>query len=108
MGRKTDNDHADDEQQTTPNLIKPESQNNPNQDFDEHKFHDSLTHDTILPHRKRIRRDTLLSIQQQYVQPQQQSESTTTTTTVLDVSFSFERNNSKGQQLIVLFSSLSR
>jgi hypothetical protein len=69
MGRTTDIDNIDDEQQTTllSTQMEHESQSNPDDD-------DPLIHDTILPHRKRIRRDTLLSIQHQqqyYVQPQQ-------------------------------------
>lgn len=60
MGRRTDiSDHEDDDQQH-------ESQSNSNGTSEEEKFDsDQLIHDTILPHRKRIRRDTLLSIQQQ-------------------------------------------
>ncbi len=50
--------------------IKHESQNIlPNQDYYENKMDnndDPLIHDTILPHRKRIRKDPL-----QYVQSQQ-------------------------------------
>jgi hypothetical protein len=65
-------DNDDDEQQSTSSTSSirqaHESQmNNPNQNIDD----DPLIHDTILPHRKRVRRDTLLSIQQQhYIQPQ--------------------------------------
>ena len=73
MGRRTDidNDGDNDEQQTTSSFIRMEHESQINPDDD-----DPLIHDTILPHRKRIRRDTLLSIQQQqqqqnYVQPQQ-------------------------------------
>ncbi len=74
MGRRTDidNDGDDDEQQTTSSLIRMEHESQINPDDD-----DPLIHDTILPHRKRIRRDTLLSIQQQqnYVQHQQLNSS---------------------------------
>ena len=66
MGRKTDDDN--DEQQTNSSSIRMEHESQVTPDDD-----DPLIHDTILPHRKRIRRDTLLSIQQQqnYVQSQQ-------------------------------------
>ncbi|CAF3950166.1 unnamed protein product [Adineta steineri] len=85
MGRRTDIDNDDDEQQSTSSTsssstrLAHESQANIHQTIDEDKLdNDLLIHDTVLPHRKRIRRDTLLSIQQQhYVQPQQ-SESMTT------------------------------
>jgi hypothetical protein len=78
MGRRTEIDNDDDEQQSTSstssslNRLANESQMNTNRNLDEEKFDDdTLIHDTILPHRKRVRRDTLLSIQQQhYVQPQ--------------------------------------
>ncbi len=93
MGRKPDIDNDDDEQQSTSSTsslstrIAHESQVNPNRNLNEDKLDDDpLIHDTILPHRKRIRRDTLLSIQQQhYVQPQQ-SESITTCCKTEDVS----------------------
>jgi hypothetical protein len=85
MGRRTDIDNDDDEQQSTSSTssssirIAHESQMNLNQNVNEdNKFdEDPLIHDTILPHRKRIRRDTLLSIQQQqnYVQHQQLNSS---------------------------------
>jgi len=91
MGRRTDIDNDDDEQQstsstssssTTIRIAAHESQTNSNRNLDD----DPLIHDTILPHRKRVRRDTLLSIQQQhYVQPQQ-SESMTTCCKIEDVS----------------------
>lgn len=88
MGRRTDIDNDDDEQQSTSSTsssstrIAHESQMNSNQNLDD----DPLIHDTILPHRKRIRRDTLLSIQQQhYIQPQP-SESMTTSYKIEDVS----------------------
>lgn len=69
MGRRTDIDPEDDEQQsnssvsTTTTRLVHESQMQSN---DEKFVHDDdpLIHDTILPHRKRVRRDTLLSIQQ--------------------------------------------
>jgi hypothetical protein len=76
MGRKTDMIKDNDEQQSTsrmsPNLIKMDSQNNSNRDLYENQMNDNdpLTHDTILPHRKRIRKDTL-----QYIQSQQLSTS---------------------------------
>ena len=77
MGRRTEIDNDDDEQQSTSSTSSirqaHESQmTNSNRTIDEEKFDDDpLIHDTILPHRKRVRRDTLLSIQQQhYVQPQ--------------------------------------
>jgi len=93
MGRRTDIDNDDDEQQSTSSTsssstrLAHESQTNPNQNLYEDKLDDDLLiHDTVLPHRKRIRRDTLLSIQQQhYVQPQQ-SESMTTYCKINDVS----------------------
>jgi hypothetical protein len=93
MGRRTDIDNDDDEQQSTSSTssssirLAHESQTNPLRHFDEEKYDDDpLIHDTILPHRKRIRRETLLSIQQQhYVQPQQ-SESMTTYCKIEDVS----------------------
>jgi hypothetical protein len=93
MGRRTNLDNDDDEQQSTSSTsssstrIVHESQTNSNRNLDEDKFDDDpLIHDTILPHRKRIRRDTLLSIQQQhYIQPQQ-SESITTCCKIEDVS----------------------
>jgi hypothetical protein len=93
MGRRTDIDNDDDEQQSTSSTssssirLAHESQTNPLRNFDEEKYDDDpLIHDTILPHRKRIRRETLLSIQQQhYVQPQQ-SESMTTYCKIEDVS----------------------
>ena len=123
MGGRTDIDNDDNEQQTsstnvsrmTPtNLIKHESQTNPNQDFDENKMNDDddsdlLIRDTILPHRKRIRKDTL-----QYMQPQQ----STTSCKILYVSFYYffytlsELKKSiilvRRQVLIVLFSSVSQ
>ncbi|CAF0901894.1 unnamed protein product [Adineta steineri] len=87
MGRKTDinNDDDDDEQQSsssasrmTPNSNKHESQYNLYRNFGENKSNnhndddnDLLIHDTILPHRKRVRKDTL-----QYLQPQQSTNST--------------------------------
>ena len=37
---------------------------------------DLLIHDTILPHRKRIRKDTFLALQQQYLPTDQSSPST--------------------------------
>jgi hypothetical protein len=40
--------------------------------------HDLLIHDTILPHRKRIRKDTILSVQQQSMEPGQHSTTMTT------------------------------
>jgi hypothetical protein len=76
MRRKTDMIKDNDEQQSTsrmsPNLIKMDSQNNSNRDLYENQMNDNdpLTHDTILPHRKRIRKDTL-----QYIQSQQLSTS---------------------------------
>ncbi|CAF4151907.1 unnamed protein product, partial [Rotaria magnacalcarata] len=78
MGRRTDIIN-DDSEQHSGSLIRMahESQINSNRNSDEDKLYDDpLIHDTILPHRKRVRRETLLSIQQQnYCQPQQ-SEST--------------------------------
>ena len=78
MGRRTDIDNDDDEQQSTSSTstsssrMAHESQVNSERPFDDDKLDDDpLIHDTILPHRKRIRRDTLLSIQQQ---PQQQHQ----------------------------------
>ena len=86
MGRRTDVDHDDDEQQSSSSpsstRVAHESQTNLNRNFDEDKPDDDpLIHDTILPHRKRIRRDTLLSIQQQYYIQSHETESTPTTTT---------------------------
>ena len=53
--------------QASPNSIKHESQRNLNQDIDEHRINDDdsdpLIHDTILPYRKRVRKDTIQSIQ---------------------------------------------
>ncbi len=86
MGRKTDMIKDNDEQQSTsrmsPNLIKMDSQNNSNRDLYENQMNDNdpLTHDTILPHRKRIRKDTL-----QYIQSQQLS----TSDQIVDVSLIF-------------------
>ena len=92
MGRKTDmsndDDDDDDEQQSsstvsrmTPNSIKHESPYKFHRHFDENHMNDDgndlLIHDTILPHRKRVRKDTL-----QYFQHQQ----STATTEMLDVS----------------------
>jgi hypothetical protein len=89
MRRRTDidNDDNDEQQSTLSTRIAHESHSNSNPNLDEDKLDDDpLIHDTILPHRKRIRRDTLLSIQQQhYVQPQQ-SESITTCCKTEDVS----------------------
>lgn len=70
MGGRTDiSDHEDDDQQH-------ESQQNSNGTSEEEKFdNNQLIHDTILPHRKRVRRDTLLSIQQhQHQQTSNQSQ----------------------------------
>ncbi|CAF1686316.1 unnamed protein product [Adineta ricciae] len=96
MGRKADltNDDDDDAMHQSPsgltrlipNSTKHESQlNNPNshhRSCDENRLHDDgndlLIHDTILPHRKRVRKDTL-----QYLQPQQ---STMSSSEILDVS----------------------
>ncbi|CAF1684842.1 unnamed protein product, partial [Adineta ricciae] len=80
MGRRTDIDNDDDEQQSTSSTtsssstrLAHESQTNPNTNSDEDKLdNDLLIHDTVLPHRKRIRRDTLLSIQQPQHPHQQQ------------------------------------
>ncbi|CAF3410067.1 unnamed protein product [Rotaria sp. Silwood1] len=79
MIRRTDIINGDNEHQSNSSTsMVHESQANSNHNPNEDKLYDDpLIHDTILPHRKRIRRDTLLSIQQQsYIQPQQ-SESTT-------------------------------
>jgi hypothetical protein len=95
MGRKTDIDNDDDEQQSTSSTsssstttrIAHESQTNLNRNLDEDKLDDDpLIHDTILPHRKRVRRDTLLSIQQQHYVQAQQSELMTTCCKIEDVS----------------------
>jgi hypothetical protein len=92
MGRRTDMDNDDDEQQSTTSSssstrMAHESQINPNRNLDEDKSDDDpLIHDTILPHRKRVRRDTLLSIQQQYYIQPQQSESSSTCDKIHDVS----------------------
>ncbi len=91
MGRKTDVDNDDEQRslsrvsQMSPNSIKYESQNNSNRDLNEYKMNDNddndpLIHDSILPHRKRIRKDTL-----QYIQSQQSS----TSCKIVDVSFFF-------------------
>lgn len=72
MGRRTD---IDDEQQSTSSnssstRLVHESQMHSNEEkFDDDD--DPLIQDKILPHRKRVRRDTLLSIQQtqRYNQP---------------------------------------
>jgi hypothetical protein len=66
MGRKTDILN-DEKQQLSSDTIEHESQMNFNQDLD---LDDPLIHDTILPHRKRIRKDPL-----QYIQSQQSSTS---------------------------------
>jgi hypothetical protein len=87
MGRKTEFDN-DDEQQSLSNVSRMssyESQNNSNRDLNEYKMNDiddndPLIHDSILPHRKRIRKDTL-----QYIQSQQSS----TPCKIVDVSFFF-------------------
>ncbi len=87
MGRKTDIDN-DNEQQSLSNLSRMsshESQNNSNRNLNENQMNDiddndPLIHDSILPHRKRIRKDTL-----QYLQPQQSS----TSCKIVDVSYSF-------------------
>ncbi|CAF4096164.1 unnamed protein product [Rotaria sp. Silwood2] len=79
MIRRTDIIKGDNEHQSNLSTsMVHESQTNSNQNSNEDKLYDDqLIHDTILPHRKRIRRETLLSIQQQsYIQPQQ-AESTT-------------------------------
>jgi hypothetical protein len=93
MGRRVDIDNDDDEQQSTSSTsssrMAHESQVNIDRHSDDEKFdHDPLIHDTILPHRKRIRRDTLLSIQQQQQQHVQfQSlNSSTTSSNIKDVS----------------------
>lgn len=88
MGRRTDIDHDDDEQKSTSSTtstnssrIAQESSTNIDRNSDEEKFdQDPLIHDTILPHRKRIRRDALLSIQQQ-TQKNEHRVSTTTADT---------------------------
>jgi hypothetical protein len=59
------------------NSIQSELETKPNQDLDENSMNDPLIHDTVLPHRKRIRKDPL-----QYVQCQQSS----TTCQINDVS----------------------
>ena len=102
MGRQTDidNDNNDEQQQQQQQSTSTESRRNSNQILNENKFDindddDPLIHDTILPHRKRIRRDTLLSIQQQqqqqhYVQSQQsESSSIETSCKTEDVSYNF-------------------
>lgn len=83
MGRRRDfsNDGDNGEQQSstsasaativsrmTSSLIDHESQNNPIRDFDENKMNDDddndpLIHDTVLPHRKRIRKDPSQHVQ---------------------------------------------
>lgn len=80
MGRKTDVVN-DDEQRSLSNIsrLTPDE----SRDFNENKTNDiddndPLIHDSILPHRKRIRKDTL-----QYLQSQQLSTSCTT----IDVSY---------------------
>lgn len=76
MGRRTDIDNEDDEQQSissnssstiTTRLVHESQLPSHEEKFDD----DSLIQDKILPHRKRVRRDTLLSIQQtqRYSQP---------------------------------------
>jgi hypothetical protein len=94
MGRKTDinNDDDDDDKQRSSFNVSPmaasstkrESQYNLHRDLDENKMNDDgndlLIHDTILPHRKRIRKDTL-----QYIQSQQ----STISSEILNVSFVF-------------------
>ncbi|CAF4699777.1 unnamed protein product [Rotaria socialis] len=68
MGRRRDLDNDDNEQQTSSivsrissDLNKRESQNSPIRNLDENKMNDDdndlLIHDTILPHRKRIKKD---------------------------------------------------
>lgn len=72
MGRKTDLLN-DDKQQTSeasgtsPDSIKHESEINSHRLFDENQMddHDLLIHDTVLPHRKRIRKDPSQFIQSQ-------------------------------------------
>ncbi|CAF2572971.1 unnamed protein product [Rotaria sp. Silwood2] len=74
MGRRRDIDNDDNDQQTssfvscmTSNLNQHESQNNPIRNLDENKMNDDdndpLIHDTILPHRKRIRKDPSQNLQ---------------------------------------------
>jgi len=96
MGRKTDILN-DEKQQLSSNIsrmssdsIEHESQTNSNRNFYETKMDDNdpLIHDTILPHRKRIRKDPL-----QYVQPPQSHPN-------VDVSFIlflFINNNKKSK-----------
>ncbi len=69
MGRKTDllNDENQQQQLSSSDTIEHESQANSNRDID---MDDPLIHDTVLPHRKRIRKDP-----SQYIQPQQSSAS---------------------------------
>lgn len=74
MGRRREPDNDDNEQQSSSivsrmssNSIKNESPTNPIRDLDENKMNDDdndpLIHDTILPHRKRIRKDASQMVQ---------------------------------------------
>jgi hypothetical protein len=82
MGRKTELAN-DDEQRSLSNISRISTDES--RDLNENKMNDiddndPLIHDSILPHRKRIRKDAL-----QYLQPQQSS----TSCRIVDVSNSF-------------------
>lgn len=77
MGRKTDllNDEKQQTSEasgTSPDSMRHESEMNSNRDMDENQMDDQdlLIHDTVLPHRKRIRKDP-----SQFVQSQQAATS---------------------------------
>ena len=85
MGRKTDmhRDNNGEQNSSTTVLSCMASNSMPaeshlHRDIDEHHQlddHDLLIHDTILPHRKRIRKDTLLSMSQQCLQAEHEQSS---------------------------------
>jgi len=66
--RRTEIEQDDDEQQSTSSSTSSRFAHESHTTFDEE---DPLIHDSVLPHRKRLRRETLLSIQQPPTQQQQ-------------------------------------
>lgn len=86
MGRKpeiisgNDNDDQQQQQETTSNTLDEPKNSNENLETNHNDEDDPLIHDTILPHRKRIRKDTF-----QYNQPSSSSSSSQNS----DVSQSF-------------------
>ena len=91
MGRRTEIDNDDNEHQSASSSLSiemtHESQINSNRNSSDDKLYDDpLIHDTILPHRKRLRRDNLLSIQRQHYAQPPQSEPIATCYTIDTVS----------------------